>query len=281
MTATVVLFDGRNTLLEPRRVVSLEAARRRSRFVRGLRLMLLMAMAGIAGTVGFLVVSNALRPAVAIEPASPDGIVRMVNPRFTGRDSGGKPYVISAQTAERPEPAAVATELAFPRLEFSGEESPAALVVADRGVYDEAARTLDLYNGVRFRTDNGYAFETEHARVYIDDGRVVGERLISGEGPLGSLRAQSFEISDGGDKVAFRENVVARLYPERRNPELRSDDDEDSGAVSDGTGDAEIPVDGEGAPADDESVADSGAADVNSPNESSLDPPAPEDAETP
>ncbi len=36
-----------------------------------------------------------------------------------------------------------------------------------------------------------------------------------GAGPLGSIRAQSFEIRDSGDRVVFSGNVIARLYPDR------------------------------------------------------------------
>jgi lipopolysaccharide transport protein LptA len=129
--------------------------------------------------------------------------------------------VISAQSAERPETAAaatIATELLAPRLDFTGQDSPSASVEAARGTFDEAARTLDLHDGVSFATDNGYVFESEQARVYVDDGRVVGDRMIMGEGPVGSIRAQGFEISNGGDSVTFSGSVVARLYPDQPDP---------------------------------------------------------------
>jgi len=279
MTATVVLFDGRSTFLEPRRLVTLEAAQRRSKLVRLFRALLLLAMTGIIGGVGFLVVANALRPPVTIQPTSQDGSTRMVNPRFTGRDSGGAPFIITAQTAERPEGATTVTELAFPQFNFSGEENPSSMVIADRGVYDQEARTLDLYNGVKFRTENGYSFETEHARVYIDDGRVVGERLISGSGPMGSLRAQSFEIADGGNSVTFRDNVVARLYTERRVPALRTQSDDTAPSAVD-SDEASAAADG-ATDTDDESALAGGAGDEISSHAPDTVPPTPEDTDTP
>lgn len=286
MTATVVLFDGRSTFLEPRRLVTLDAAQRRSKLVRLFRYMLLLAMAGIIGSVGFLVISNALAPPVTIQAAAQDGVIRMVNPRFTGRDSGGAPFIITARTAERPDGATTVTELAFPQFNFSGEESPSSMVIADRGVYDQDARTLDLYNGVKFRTDSGYSFETEHARVYIDDGSVIGERLISGSGPMGSLRAQSFEITDGGNRVLFRDNVVARLYTERRTPELRGQSEEapaaDNGdeASNSPSIDTSIATD-DNANTGDESALAGGADDEISSHAVDTVPPTPEDTETP
>lgn len=218
MTASVVLLDRRSaTAPDPGWLARLQAARRRTKFVKTFKKLLVLAMLLLGGAVGFFIVLSTINPPPAIDPAQVSGQVRMVNPRFTGRDSDGAPYVISALSAERPEfatAASTATQLLSPRLDFTGQDSPSSTVEAARGTYDEAARTLDLHDGVNFATDNGYRFESEHARVFTDDGRVVGDRMIMGEGPLGSIRAQGFEIGEGGDRVAFLGDVVARLYPD-------------------------------------------------------------------
>jgi lipopolysaccharide export system protein LptC len=215
MTASVVLFDGRSAAADPTWKLRLETAKQRSKFVRALRRALLLAILALAGGVLFFIVQSAINPPPEIDPAQVGGQVRMVNPRFTGRDSSGAPFVVSARSAERPETGSETTELASPRLDFENQDNPASNVQADRGLFDQVARTLDLIDGVSFGTANGYRFETQHARAYVDEGRVVGERVIMGEGPLGSIRAQSFEISEGGDRVVFTGDVVARLYPDR------------------------------------------------------------------
>jgi lipopolysaccharide export system protein LptC len=217
MTASVVLFEGRNALFELNRTITLQAAERHTKLVRALRVILALGILGLGGSVAFFIAGSALNPHTQIETTMTGGQIRAVNPRITGRDKGGTPYVITAQSAERPETTADVTELVSPRLDFSssGVDAPASIVEAARGVFDQAKRTLDLLNGVRFRTDNGYRFESEHARVFVDEGRVVGDRMIMGAGPLGSIQAQSFEIQNSGDRVVFTGNVVARLYPDR------------------------------------------------------------------
>jgi lipopolysaccharide export system protein LptC len=230
MTASVVLFEPRSaTAPDAGWVTRLEAARRRTRFVKRLKSLLVVAMVLVGGAVVFFIVLSTINPPPAIDPAQVSGQVRMTNPRFTGRDADGRPYVISAQAAERPEmvtSATAATELLAPRLDFTGENSPAATVEAARGTFDETARTLDLNDGVSFATDNGYRFESEHARVFVDDGQVVGDRMIMGEGPLGSIRAQGFEIRAGGDSVVFAGDVVARLYPDEAPEEVATSEPE-------------------------------------------------------
>jgi lipopolysaccharide export system protein LptC len=252
MTASVVLFDGRSAAPDPTWKIRLEAARRRTGFVRGLRRTLASSIVLLGGAVGFFIALSAINPPPPIDSSQVGGQVRMVNPRFTGRDSGGTPFVISARSAERPETGSPITELLAPQFDFSVKDSPASMVRSDRGVFDQEARTLDLLDGVRFSTDSGYLFESEHARVFVDEGRVVGERVVMGEGPLGSIRAQSFEIREGGDIVVFTGSVIARLYPDRpinAEPEY-GDDLTTVGPLAPASGADETTAESGGAPAD-------------------------------
>ena len=43
-----------------------------------------------------------------------------------------------------------------------------------------------------------------------------GLEPLSGNGPLGDVRADSYEIEDEGDRVIFRGNVNLTIYPEGR-----------------------------------------------------------------
>ncbi len=231
MTATVVLFDGRDTYFEPRRSTTLDAALRRTRTVGRFRVLLALAMAVLAGVVGAYILANAMSGEVA-PAAGVESAIEMINPRFTGRDSNGSPYVVTADTASRRPESVSRTELANPKLVFEDRENPDSAVTAERGVFDRDANTLDLYGKVRFETDNGYLFETEHARVRTSEGVVMGDAPISGSGPMGALQAQSFQILERGSRVVFDGNVVARINVKRREPPpLRGDEttNEDAG----------------------------------------------------
>ena len=43
-----------------------------------------------------------------------------------------------------------------------------------------------------------------------------GLEPLNGNGPLGDVRADSYEIEDEGDRVIFRGNVDLTLYPNAR-----------------------------------------------------------------
>ena len=214
MTASVVLFSGVDNSVVERREVTLKSARRRSQFIAAFRIVLLASMAGLAATVIFYIVSSASQPPVQIDPVVASGEERMVNPRYTGYDANGTPFELTASSAQRQRPGSSIMQLDAPRLDMTSERSPSSIVEAVRGVYDLEERTLELRGGVRFRTEDGYEFESENAIAYLDDGLVEGDRPIRGEGPIGRISALSFEIRDNGGAVAFIGDVDATLYPE-------------------------------------------------------------------
>tara|TARA_R110002073_G_scaffold18767_2_gene69112 strand:+ start:11892 stop:12587 length:696 start_codon:yes stop_codon:yes gene_type:complete len=203
---------------EPKRATTLAQARRRTAFVRTLRFALMAAAAAISALV---IVQIVLSMMGEVEP---DAITvgedaRMVNPRFTGRDEGGAPFTVTADAAIRRQGDALnLTELENPRLDY---ESIAALqtapdgVLAERGFYDSENRILDLETDVRFRTGSGYEFISETARLLLQEDRVIGNSPVEGSGPMGDIRADSYEILDGGDRVVFTGGVVAHIENRR------------------------------------------------------------------
>ena len=95
------------TLWAPKRQLTLAQARRRSERVRYLRYGLVGAAAVSIGLfLGFVfrsAVSQDARPPAVRD----DEAVTMINPRFTGRDSEGQVFTITADAAQRRRPAHV------------------------------------------------------------------------------------------------------------------------------------------------------------------------------
>lgn len=220
MTATTAdlspLQPTTHTVWEPRRATTLTAARKRTAFVRALRYGLVaLAVLIVAGIVGQIVLrafgGETVEPVVVGEDA------RMINPRFTGRDEGGTPYIVTADAAVRRRgDEAHITELEGPRLDYDLIAAGAGTdgVLAQIGIFDSEARTLDLNADVRFTTRSGYEFLADHARIYLAEDRVQGNSPVEGDGPMGTIRSDSYEILDGGERVVFTGNVRTHIRNE-------------------------------------------------------------------
>lgn len=221
--AAVELEEDVRGMLSPRaRRFTATGARRHSRRIRLARVLLALAILTIASVVGAYAIRNGLAPRAGELAALTGDDVRMVNPRFTGRDSAGSPFVVTADAAVRGSEGPRLTDLESPRLEFHGGEHTSSIVIAERGVYNRDENWLELFGDVRYESDNGYVFKTSHARIYPSEGRIVGERVIEGGGPMGMLRADGFEILDSGDRIVFEGGVLARM----EQPAPKADIDE-------------------------------------------------------
>ncbi|MFW5661319.1 MAG: LPS export ABC transporter periplasmic protein LptC [Oceanicaulis sp.] len=209
-------------LLGQRRARSLAGARRRSRLVRILRLSLLALIAGAFLNIVFQIAMSAIAEPEA-PPAQISGGERIVNPRFTGRDQGGRPFVVTAlSAARRLQGLAGIADLEAPTLDYAlvdAAAEEAGTVLARSGVFDEAAQTLLLQNDVRLRTPSGYAFETDSALIDLREGRVSGEEGVYGEAPWGAVRGARFEVFDDGRRIVLEGGVQTRLYMTSDAPE--------------------------------------------------------------
>lgn len=207
----------------PRRLVTLEHIRRRSRIVRVLRLVF---TAGAAISIGVLagpVIGNAVS-GLADGRKSFEGseIVTMINPRFTGRDAGGKSYVITADEAQARRADSSIVDLVNPTL----VDQAGSRITAPEGTFDQTSQTLDLFRDVRVSDQGGYRFRTTSARFYVTEGRVEGLEPLQGQGPLGDIRSDAYEITEDGDVITFNGNVQMVFTPrERDDPPLEEVED--------------------------------------------------------
>lgn len=198
----------------PQRQMTLEQARKRSSMVGLMRMVFVAGAAISAGMmIGPIAATTISGVGSDIDRISSDEVVTMVNARFTGRNVAGEAFVITADTARRRLENPSIVDLTNPRLvDEAGTE-----VEAPTGTYHQNDEYLDLFQAVQVRDSEGYTFTTTSARVFVQDGRVQGLEPLSGNGPLGDVRADSYEIVDDGDRVILRGNVDMVIYPGGRD----------------------------------------------------------------
>ncbi len=215
---TAATFETAGTGLGARRSRSLAAARRRSRVVQALRVVLLTLIAiAIANAVVQLVMQSL---AGGNEPgfAPAAGAQRIVNPRFVGRDETGAPFTVTAISAVRREGGLSGiADLESPALDyFLVEAGDASQVLAETGVFDDAAQALQLSGEVRLTTRSGYSFRTEAAMIRLRDGEISGDVPVFGAAPWGAVRADRFEVYDEGRHIVLSGDVRTRFNMDER-----------------------------------------------------------------
>ncbi len=172
--------------------------------------MLFVACAAVS--IGFFaghVIKSALTSESRPVSVTTNDSVTMVNPRFTGRDSTGQSFQITADAARRRRGDGQKVDLVEPVL----IDEAGGLVSAPTGMYDRAAGILELYDKVSITDASGYTFVSTGARVYVGEGRIEGLSPLKGKGPLGDIRCDSYEVLDDGDRVVCVGNVRTVLYP--------------------------------------------------------------------
>ena len=184
--------------------------KRRSRLIHGLRKVLPAAIAllifALAGQV--LWTSLSVRKSEAREtPVA----IRMLNPRFFGRDEQGRSFMIGAREASRDDRDLKRVTLDHPTVALGRDTPSPSRVSANSGVYTESDRIVRLTGQVRIEDGGGYRFATEQAVVDTRAGTITGDAAMVGDGPVGQVTSRSYSVYDKGDRVFFKGGVRATL----------------------------------------------------------------------
>ena len=79
------------------------------------------------------------------------------------------------------------------------------------GAYDAAAHTLELWDGVQFEDRRGNRFSTERTKLDARTNLASGMQSLEGAGPLGSVRADAYEIDANSGHVRMSGKVTGSL----------------------------------------------------------------------
>jgi lipopolysaccharide export system protein LptC len=138
---------------------------------------------------------------------------KMVNGRYVGSDSHGRPYTVTYDSAQQP-PGGGPVDMINPTAELTLQNGHWLAVKAERGRYDQAGGLLDLSGHVELFHDDGYNFSTERAHVEFAKNLVLGDRAVFGHGPKGEIAARGFRIVNNGDAFVFTGPAQLLLRPD-------------------------------------------------------------------
>jgi lipopolysaccharide export system protein LptC len=163
--------------------------------------------------------------------------LKMVNPRLTGVDGAQRPYTITAEYAEQQKGRPDLIRLKNIEADVTLESSQWLSITAKDGLLDGNERLLTLEGGIDAYSDSGYELHTPRAIVDFEKGIITGPEAVQAQGPLGTIKANGFEVLKDIKQVKFHGRVETNYVPESRAP---------------GAADDFEPIEGEGSPVEGE-----------------------------
>jgi len=145
--------------------------------------------------------------------------MRMANPRYVGQTKDLDSYEVTASSAilDPTNPDRIHLDQLDAVFEQVG--SSAVRLRANEGVYSRKQSLLELDGALELTfgesgdDGRGYRFETESADVDLGRGEVIGQDPVTGDGPVGTLAAERFNIRDGGKHLRFEGAVQVIIWP--------------------------------------------------------------------
>lgn len=202
-------------LWEPKRTLTLEAARRHSVRIKIIRV-ILIALAGLLIVALFWQFSNQSSGPLVNE--SPDESVKMINPRYSGRTDDGLPFFLTAGEAVRRNGNEKLVELINPVLHFYREAGVSeSLIAAETGTYDDVEKILNLRTTVNLTTDDGTTCVSTHARIFARTKVVEGDEPIKCDGAFGKVNGNAYEILENYTVFVFKDGMDAVLDQDERS----------------------------------------------------------------
>ena len=80
-------------------------------------------------------------------------------------------------------------------------------ITADKGKYDFNKKELNLSDNVNLVFYEGLEFSTSEAQIFLEEGRIVGNKQVQAQSEIGNIDAGSFAVEDFGKKVIFYNGV--------------------------------------------------------------------------
>jgi len=199
-------------LWEPKRTLTLEAARRHSRRVKFMqRILLTVSVLLILA----LIFQFATQAPIIIQEDNPTESVRMMYPRYSGRTEDALPFYLTAQSATRMLANRTEVILDKPVLEFLREDGAASSFInAESGTYDDVNKILNLRAEVDLKTDDGNICVTTHARIFAREKRIEGDERIECQGNFGTANGNAYEINDNYKVFVFKNGMDAIIAQE-------------------------------------------------------------------
>lgn len=139
----------------------------------------------------------------------------MVKPRLTGTDAKGNPFVITADMAVQDAGNARRATLKNVEADLALNDKSWLNARAGSGMVDMASGRLELGGGLAIYTDGGYELHTSSASMNLKRNVITGNAEVTGQGPGGALRADSFHADRNSGLLTLSGHVQMQFNGSR------------------------------------------------------------------
>jgi lipopolysaccharide export system protein LptC len=132
---------------------------------------------------------------------SVNGGATLTDARYRGVDEQGRPYTVTAATAEQVTQDRI--NLTAPKADIALANGTWLMLQSKHGVYLQNSNQLDLSKDVTLYRDDGTTVTSASASIDLKLGAAAGAEPTHAEGPFGTLDAKGFTITDKGTAIQF------------------------------------------------------------------------------
>ena len=136
----------------------------------------------------------------------------MIQPRLTGVDEEGDPYIVTAEEAIQDRLDARHARLINVQGDVTLKDGAWISGSAPAGVLDAAKKFLTLTGAISVFSDSGNEAHTTAADINMANGMITGTHTVTGQGPLGTFRADRFRIDRDKKLIYLYGNVHMTVY---------------------------------------------------------------------
>lgn len=159
-----------------------------------------------------------------------DGPV-MLNPHIKGHNSQGEPYLVKASKARHDPDINRLIHLETISAVMDEASGRQTRLTAPTGELDQNINVLNMQRQVRdnvmtevlMTTSDGYQLKTATLKVNFDTRIAETDRPVSGNGPAGTLQANTMRLDDETGHLKFNGDVKMRLYRNKNKSENNKD----------------------------------------------------------
>ena len=142
-----------------------------------------------------------------------EGDLAMLKPRLTGTDRRGHPFLITADSARQEGANIHRATLKNVEADLTLDKGRWLNATAVQGFVDMDRNWLALTGGIAVFSDDGYELHTARADVDLKQGLFKGPVEVTGQGPAGTLRADTFEVDRQTSQLVLSGHVRMTINP--------------------------------------------------------------------